>query len=85
MELPNTSTWKNIKSFWAIDNQLTSVPVEFCNGKLDTVNLSKNRINELPEELGNLPLISFWISDNELVEFPKCISKMRRLGTLDLR
>ncbi|CBY07018.1 unnamed protein product [Oikopleura dioica] len=84
IELPNTSTWKNIKSFWAIDNQIVTVPIEFCHGKIDTLNLSKNKIKDLPDELGNLFLISFWISDNELVEFPKCITKMRRLGTLDL-
>ena len=38
-ELPHATLWPNIKSFWATKNQIKTVPVEFCNPRLDTVNL----------------------------------------------
>ena len=93
-ELPHATLWPNIKSFWATKNQIKTVPVEFCNPRLDTVNLrnhlknkigskidrddfqiilSNNELKTLPDEFGNLSLISLWLSENQFKEIPECI------------
>jgi len=83
-EVPDLTTWKNIKSFWALSNKIKEVPLPFCQTRLDTVNLSDNELSQLPDEFGDLPLISVWLSENNFVEFPSCLTRLRRLGTLDI-
>ena len=50
-ELPHATLWPNIKSFWATKNQIKTVPVEFCNPRLDTVNL-RNHLRITIEIIG---------------------------------
>ena len=65
-------------------NLVKEVPVEFCGQRLDTVNLSDNYLENLPDEFGEMPLISVWLSNNKFQEFPNCLTQLRRLGTLDI-
>ena len=43
--LPDMTSWGNIKSFWALKNRITEVQSSFCKETLDTVNLSDNEIS----------------------------------------
>lgn len=72
--LPDVINWPNIKSLWALCNEIEHVQPEFCNPKLDTVNLSNNKLNKLPEEFGDITgLISLWLSENQFTEIPSCL------------
>ena len=51
-ELPHATLWPNIKSFWATKNQIKTVPVEFCNPRLDTVNLRNHLKNKISSKIG---------------------------------
>ena len=73
-ELPDASNWPNIKSLWALNNEITHVQPAFCNPRLDTVNLSHNRLKALPDEFGEITgLISLWLSENKFTEMPQCL------------
>ena len=59
--------------FYNSETPKREVQPEFCNPRLDTVNLSQNQLSDLPEEFGNLNLISLWLTENKFKEIPSCI------------
>jgi Leucine-rich repeat (LRR) protein len=62
---------------------LSEVPTPVLDLKsLTLLNLASNFISTLPLELGNLPLTSLMVDDNELIEFPSFITKMASLKIL---
>lgn len=65
--------------------RLKSVPEELCHYKnLVSLNLSKNKIAELPKCIGELPLLELNLSGNEFKQFPKEIQELTQLQHLDL-
>ena len=73
-KLPDAISWPNIKSLWALNNDIDSVQPEVCNPRLDTINLSNNNLCDLPEEFGQITgLISLWLSSNQFKEIPSCL------------
>ena len=64
-------------------NHLTSVPVEFAGMGLWRVRLERNRITEVPAELGNVGTLDLW--SNRLTRLPSgMFGEGRKLSRLDV-
>jgi Leucine-rich repeat (LRR) protein len=82
IELPQfISELKNLATLLLNNNRLTSLPQSMSELKVTTVNLSSNRLVDLPE----MPSVeSLDISDNQLTELPESVSRMYKLRELNL-
>ena len=41
--------------------------------------ISNNELKTLPDEFGNLSLISLWLSENQFKEIPECIFRYKTI------
>jgi Leucine-rich repeat (LRR) protein/serine/threonine protein kinase len=80
----------SIPSIQIIDasfNNISSIPElirRHVSPNLEQLNLSKNKLNELPAFLGDSQIKTLDVSFNRLNSVPNCILQMRRLHTLNL-
>ena len=68
------------------DNQLVGLPTSIQRlTKLEVLNLSGNKLTELPSEISDLrELRGLWVRDNQLVGLPISIQRLTKLERLAL-
>ncbi|KAG5260924.1 hypothetical protein AALO_G00298050 [Alosa alosa] len=66
-------------------NDLQSLPAELGQlGSLRDLNLRRNQLTTLPEELSELPLVRLDVSCNRVARVPVCYRHLRHLQTINL-
>ena len=83
-EIPSSySKFVNLKSIYLQNNKLTVFPLCLCELKhLDVVDLSENKIQELPNSIETLQCIELNMNVNQLKSFPESLSLCPRLKVL---
>jgi hypothetical protein len=83
-EIPSSySNFLNLKSIYLQNNRLSVFPMCLCELKhLDVVDLSENKIEELPESLERLQCIELNMNMNQIKVLPPSLSLCPRLKVL---
>ena len=85
--LENAGLVSSLRALYIAYNELTMESIKIISGlkNVDTLNLSGNFLQTLPEELGNLKFLhTIWLTNNRFTEFPEILTKFKFLGCLDL-
>jgi Leucine-rich repeat (LRR) protein len=86
---PNLPALSRVRKMSLYDNGLSSLGGIGLLGNgwapLMELNLGKNCLSSLPEELGDVSTLErVWLDDNQLTSFPPCLGKLTRLRELRL-
>ncbi|KAF7699510.1 Adenylate cyclase [Cucumispora dikerogammari] len=79
-QIPNITEYVNLKRLALNNNEISKIDASISYLKhISWLDLTRNKLKDLPSEMETLNLLGFGLSENKFKEIPSCVLKMSRL------